>query len=296
MAEYVPAEQIDQGVLAAMLERTGRHDGYEVLSEHKALRVTGSDNSRAVALVAMDRISGYAQAAWHGPVDPDGEGHWAVEVVVDPESRSEEAVAGCVLAVRRRLPEGDRVAVWSSVEYVAAGLEAAGYSEVRRLLRMRRGLPARGTAEYPVGMALQSFVPGKDEDAWLALNNAAFAGHPENGALDHNDLQQRRALPWFDREGFLLAWDGGRLVGSCWTKMHDDGTGEIYIIAVHPEARGRGLGRALLMSGMDYLHRKRKAASVLLFVEADNDEALSLYELAGFGVDRIAKQYQLPAL
>ena len=53
--------------------------------------------------------------------------------------------------------------------------------------------------------------------------------------------------------GFLLAWDGERLAGFCWTKVHDDGRGEIYILAVVPGSQGRGLGRALLLAGLDDL-------------------------------------------
>jgi mycothiol synthase len=296
MAEYMPAEKVDQDALADMLARSARHDRDEILSEHKSIRIRGFKDSRAVVLLDGDSVGGYAQAAWHGPVAPDAKGHWAVEVVLDPDSRNDDTVAACVLALCRRLPDGDDVAVWSLVEYVASGLEAAGYSDVRRLLRMRRSLPAAGKPGYPPGVSLSAFTPGSDEDAWLTLNNAAFAGHPENGALDRDDMDERLARPWFDREGFLLAWDGSRLVGSCWTKVHADGVGEIYIIAVHPDERGRGLGTALLMSGMDYLHRSRGAASVFLYVEGDNVGAIAMYESAGFRVDRTMKQYRLQTL
>ena len=79
---------------------------------------------------------------------------------------------------------------------------------------------------------------GVDESAWLSANNAAFAGHPENGRMTRRDLELRMAQGWFDPSGFFLAWANGELAGSCWTKIHDDGTGEIYIIGVVPAWRG----------------------------------------------------------
>ena len=49
-----------------------------------------------------------------------------------------------------------------------------------------------------------------------------------------------------------------------------------------PEYRGRGLGRALLLVGVNYL--RQYVSLVELGVEGKNDTALALYESVGFKV------------
>jgi mycothiol synthase len=184
---------------------------------------------------------------------------------------------------------------------VDEGAGAAGFRLQRELHQMRVPLPladgVRG-AGPPPGVELRPFVPGRDEDAWLAVNNRAFAGHPEQGAWERATIEAREREPWFDPAGLVLAWRGDELVGSCWTKVHaatDDHErlGEIYVIGVDPAAHGLGLGRVLTVAGLDHL-AGLGIATGMLYVDGANDAATGLYRSLGFETHRMDRAYSRP--
>ena len=115
------------------------------------------------------------------------------------------------------------VRIWAHGDLPAAAAlaAAAGFTRVRSLLQMRRSL-AEPLPEprLPDGITLRNFVPGRDEDEWLAVNAAAFADHPEQGGWTRDELEHREAQPWFDPAGFFLAVRAGRVAGFHWTKIH----------------------------------------------------------------------------
>lgn len=187
-----------------------------------------------------------------------------------------------------------------------AAASAAGFEPARDLLQLRRALPLEPALQPREPVAVRPFVPGQDDEAWLALNNRAFAWHPEQGGWTAADLQARLAEPWFDPEGFLLHERDGDLVAFCWTKVHEldgeaqpDGggagaVGEIYVIAVDPGVHGEGLGRSLVVAGLDHL-ADRGLRTAMLYVEGDNEAALGLYERLGFTVHEQHRWYRWPA-
>ena len=191
------------------------------------------------------------------------------------------------------LPDGSAVTWWThgdpGSEDTAASL---GLHPGRTLLQMRRTLPLPATTD----LAVRPFRPGADEQQWLEVNNAAFGWHGEQGGWDLTTLQQREREPWFDAEGFLLHERDHRLAGFCWTKLHPPAVhehehghghgqvdGEIYVIAVHPDFHGLGLGRALTLAGLQSLHRAG-ATHAMLYVDGANTAAIGLYRNLGFEV------------
>lgn len=281
----------DIGEIDRLLDVARKHDGIEPLSEHKSIRRGGSEDSIEIIGRDSGATIGYGQAAWHRASPASDEGHWGVEIVLLPGRRTTSDVKAAVDGLAPSV-ENKSMRVWATAPYVASGLEAAGYIEVRRLLRMGCQLPRWRGSPLGAGIRLASFRPGLDDSAWLALNNSSFAGHPENGSLSPADLAERMRQSWFDEEGFLLAWDANVLVGFCWTKVHPDGTGEIYIIAVAREAAGRGLGKGLLTAGLVHLAVKG-APRAIVYTDAGNAEGF--YSRAGFTVEESTAQFERPS-
>lgn len=224
---------------------------------------------------------------------PRAEGQPGVlELVVRPTYRNQGVGTSLVRALQEHpLPE---LRAWSHGNHAAAVELAgnAGYRPVRELWRMRQ---TRATLEatvpdvvVPDGVRLRSFEPGRDEQAWLEANAAAFAHHPEQGSTTLEDLQARMAEDWFDPKGLILAVreSDDRLLGFHWTKVHPrsgkhPAIGEVYVVGVTPEAQGMGLGKALTIAGIEHLHSLGLQA-IMLYVDADNAPAVALYRSLGF--------------
>jgi mycothiol synthase len=278
-------------------------DGVRPLSEHVTLhlRLGGEGPDRHLLLIdpadgdgpddRPGRVLGYAH------LDPtDQVAGAAAELVVDPQHRGHGLGRLLVTAATRLTPDG-RLRLWAHGDHSAARRLAAslGYREVRRLEQWRRSLfSPLPRVELPAGVSLRAFRPGEDDDAWLALNARAFAGHPEQGAWTSRDLHVRMGESWFDPEGFLLAEEGGELIGFHWTKVHGGTThgdgparhahepiGEVYVIGVDPRHQGRGLGRLLTVAGLARL-RGQGLPQAMLYVESDNTAALATYRALGF--------------
>lgn len=192
-------------------------------------------------------------------------------------------------------------AAWAHGDHPAAGRLATrlGFDRARELWVMRRSTSDQlPTLPERDDIVIRGFH-ADDATALLRVNAAAFARHPEQGAMDDADLRARMGEPWFDPAGLLLALDAasGALLGFHWTKVHSADLGEVYVVGIAPDAQGRGLGRLLTLAGLHHL-TDRGVAEILLYVESDNAAALRLYSGLGFthqGIDTHVMYVRSPA-
>lgn len=161
--------------------------------------------------------------------------------------------------------------------------EAAGFAPYRQLHRMERPLPV---IDAPYDIRWRPFRPEADDAAWLELNRLSFSAHPIQGTMVQEDLDRAKADTSFNPEGFVISREGDEMTGFCWTKIHHDTkppVGEIYIIGAHPKHQGRGLGRALVLAGLDWLSAQGLTVG-MLYVETNNEPAVRLYLRLGFEI------------
>ena len=156
---------------------------------------------------------------------------------------------------------------------------------MRHILKLHRSLldPLPPIAN---GFEISNFVPSLQKDEWLTLNNKIFEKHPDQGNWVMADLENRMNETWFDLDGFFIAMQNRKIVGFCWTKIHhdfvnQDPVGEIYVIGVDPDKKKSGLGKALALTGLDYMVKK-SLKQAMLYVDADNGPALAMYQGLGF--------------
>ena len=250
-------------------------------------------------------LVGYAQATAspgdgaNGTPDADAGSRtaWTVETVIADQAPASvadiaEALLDTTITAIGEIGGGElNWLVQAPTDTHEALAEAHGLEQGRRLLQMRRPLPTDISFE----VATRPFDPEHDIADWVRVNARAFAWNPEQGSWTEENVRARLAESWFDPEGFLIHERSGpdgalRMAGFCWTKVHpataaSPALGEIYVIAVDPDFHGLGLGRALTLAGLDSL-ATRGITVGMLFVDADNTAAVTLYDKLGFTIHR----------
>lgn len=285
----------DIAVVNDLIRDAERADGHRPLSDHLWLDLVDGGREGFAGLVAWER--GHEHPVAYAQVSR-GHDSYSVELVVHPHHRYEMGAIGPEImeaALDVVAGSGGGHVHWWVFEPTISHDDLArrlGLRGGRTLHQMRRSLPL-SSADRAAALPTRSFEKGRDEDEWLRVNNAAFGWHPEQGGWDHVTLASRMAQPWFDADGFLIHEIDGRMAGFCWTKIHRDTEpvlGEIYVIAVDPEHHGRGLGRGLVVSGLESIDR-RGVTTAMLYVDADNSTAVAMYEDLGFRVHRTDRSY-----
>ena len=294
-----------------------RVDGQRAVNEQSMLTV-GRDRGPVLLEARVgESLAGAAVLAVPAGGGSDGEEAAEAaeaEFLVAPEFRGRGVGTAILAHLVDSAPHG--LAAWAHGDHpgAAALADRFGFRRARVLLKL--SAPPR-VDETPWGrtdLLLSTFDADRDAEDWLRLNALAFATHPEQGSQTRDDLDARRAEPWFDPEDFLLARDAtGALVGFCWLKVevpkgdpagaadggaaveggpgNADVEGEIYVLGVHPDRAGAGIGRSLLRAGLERL-RERRVSRVTLYVEEDNASAVRLYRSEGFTDASVDVQYR----
>ena len=160
-------------------------------------------------------------------------------------------------------------------------LEAAGYTRGHHYVQMEAELGDElPPAEWPAGVTVRTFEPGRDEPACHALQNLAWSEYRTYEPTSFERWTDLTREPDFDPAIWFLAEGDGGLTGMCLCRVYED-QAWIVSLGVDPDARGRGLGEALLRHAFACLRDRGMARVGLSVSSRTSRSAWRLYERVG---------------
>jgi ribosomal protein S18 acetylase RimI-like enzyme len=135
--------------------------------------------------------------------------------------------------------------------------------------------------DVPAGYGIRPLAGEAEVEGYVALHRTAFGSENMSAAWRRQTLATPQYRAGLD---LVAVAPDGRLAGFCigWlASVEGRVEAQIEPLGVHPDAQGRGLGRALILEA---LRRFRVAGAVRAHIEVDgdNDAARGLYVATGF--------------
>jgi len=283
--------QTQQSSVLDLIKAATDLDSVPPIAEHVLLHLRhGGDKSDSHLVIEKDdQVIAYAHLDKTDLVAGP-----SVEAVVHPKYRGQgfgtqllkEAITIC----------GEKTRIWSHGDLSQAQSIATTLKLERLWANLQMSKKLLAIEEITPKYLVRCFLPGIDDEAFLELNNTVFVDHPDQGGWSKSDLEVRVNEEWFDEKGFFVCEDKGKLIGFCWTKIHGahrhshegneadhghEAIGEIYVLAVDPAYKGKGIGKDLTTTGLNYL-KYQGLSSAMLYVGVENKPAFNLYKSLGF--------------
>ena len=174
-------------------------------------------------------------------------------------------------------------------------LQTSGFRLVRAYLLMRWQGEEVARPELPPGFGLRTFMDGQDEGTLTRIQNAAFAGTWGFCPNTVEEIEARLRFKTSDPDGVLFVTHGDSVAGYNWTfraARPTGSTGWISMTGVHPDYRGHGLGKAVVLAGMEAL-TAQGVRTIELEVDEQNTAAEDIYLSVGFRKIRQGLWYEM---
>jgi ribosomal protein S18 acetylase RimI-like enzyme len=165
-----------------------------------------------------------------------------------------------------------------------AALQASGWQYAFSSYDLSRpGADPVDGPNWPDGITVETFDPDRDAQAVYRLIYVDAAWAEQTGHLERPFASWQQMLSAEDKA--WVAWRAQRPVGFALGRVFGNGRAWIHQIAVAPDERRHGLGRALLLYAYGEL-LAAGATSLGLNVQASNEKALGLYRSVVLEVTR----------
>ena len=176
-------------------------------------------------------------------------------------------------------------------------LSRLDFSLVRRFLELRLDIADVHWPDINQAALECRYLQRGEEDKLTQIQNRAFAGHwgynPNTVEAIIYRINRSNCSP----EDVVLACDGDKVAGYCWTRVACEGgaiserNGQIYMLGTDPDYRGRGVGKKVLLAGLARLKSKSLEVAELT-VDSENKAACALYKSIGFKVQTSSFWYE----
>ncbi|MBW4690687.1 MAG: GNAT family N-acetyltransferase [Lyngbya sp. HA4199-MV5] len=184
-----------------------------------------------------------------------------------------------------------RAGARASHHYHISLLEQHGFTRDRYFYRMTRPLAdSIPEAQFPAGFSVRQVEVDRDAIAWVEMFNQSFIDHWNHHPLTIEQFKHYRTEPDYNPEldRVAVAADGtfaAFCTGQIYVKdnqRNERNEGWINVLGTRRGFRRLGLGRAMLLSGLEQL-RAIGVETALLGVDSENPSgALRLYKAVGF--------------
>jgi len=276
------------------LEPSGRSTSAQVLREDLG-RPNYSPEQDLFLVETEGDMAGYLNI-----VPEAGVGRVILDCLIRPDHRR-RGLASRLLgyATHRARELGAKVAhanIPRDNEVAQIVLPKLGFRFVRRFLRLRLDM-----SQSPVQSTDQTALDFRhlrrgEEDKLTQIQNRSFADTWGYQPDTVETITYRTSLSNCSPEDVVLACDRDKVVGYCWTRTTREGAkgqrkGQVSMLGVDPDYRGRGAGKGVLLAGLSYL--KSKDLSVIeLTVDSENKVARALYQSLGFRIESSSLWYE----
>lgn len=294
---YQPAD-FDNYVLlnieAEKLEPTGRCVSPQAIAEHLGRPSCSPEQNVFVAEISGN-IVGYLNVTPELTI-----GRVILDCWVHPEHRRRGLATKLLFYATHRAKElGAKVAhvnIPQDNVIAKSVLSKLGFKYVRRFLELRLDI-AKVRWQDTDQAALQCrHLQRGEEDKLVQIQNRSFAGTWGYNPNTVEEITYRVNLSDSSPEDVLLAYEGDKVIGYCWTRttretVSSERKGQIFMLGVEPDYRGRGVSKRLLLAGLAYLRSKGLRVAELT-VDSENKAACALYRSVGFKVQTSSLWYE----
>ncbi|MFC2068169.1 GNAT family N-acetyltransferase [Chloroflexota bacterium] len=294
---YKPAD-FDKYVLltidAEKLEPTGRCISSHVLSEYLC-RPNYSPQQDLFIVETAGNTVGYMDITTEQNI-----GRIILNFFIYPDHRNHSLSSILVdYAMHRAKELGVRVAHVNILQddiVAKSVISVLGFKPVRRFLQLGLDISQVRWQDIDQDCLLYRHFQRGDEEKLTQIQNRSFAGTWGYNPNTVEEINYLVNLTNFSPEDIVLAWDGAKFIGYCWTRTvckadSEERIGQVLMLGVNPDYQCRGVGKGVLLAGLS--HMKDKGLQfVELTLDNKNKAAYNLYLSVGFKIQTSSLWYE----